>query len=115
MENMNLRWVDKDHVWINGVQFISLQRTGEMIREAERKTSSQIRTEAQSDFPMERYRLTLRHDMLLGPDTVEIDQPFVIEYCMPRGRCDSGPHLINEMLENMRSEALNHYAKEGDA
>lgn len=33
MENLNLRWVDDDHVWINGKQFISLRRTGEMIRE----------------------------------------------------------------------------------
>lgn len=112
MDNLNLRWEDKDHVWINGVQFISLQRTGEMLKERTEKKACSEETLPKDDFPLERYRLTLRHDMISGPDVIRIDQPFVVEYCMPRGICAGGPLLINEMLERMRSEVLNHYAKE---
>ena len=63
--------------------------------------------EPQNDFPLERYRLTLRHDMLVGSDTVEIDPPFIVDYCMPRGRLDSGPCVVNWMLDRMRCEVLN--------
>ena len=109
MDNLNLRWVDKDHVWINGVQFISLQRTGEMLRERTEKKACSEEALPKDDFPIERYRLTLRHDMLSGPDIVEIDQPFVVDYCMPRGRCDSGPHSINVMLDRMFFEVRRNY------
>ena len=107
MDDINIRWVDKDHVWINGTQFISLKRTGEMIRERTEKESSHgIKERLSSDFPIERYRLTLRHDMISGLDTVEIDQPFVAEYCMTRGRVESGACVINELFDRLRHEVL---------
>ena len=113
MDNLNLRWVDKDHVWINGVQFISLRRTGEMIQERTEKTvDGEVRIN--DAYPIERYRLTLRHDMVSGPDVIRIDPPFTVEYCMPRGRTESGPYVVNELLDRMHSEVLNHYAKEGE-
>lgn len=34
---VNFRFVDKNHVWINGRQFISLKRVGEMIEEDRKK------------------------------------------------------------------------------
>ena len=114
MDNLNLRWIDKDHVWINGVQYISLQRTGEMIRERTEKKSSKDKIEAFHDFPLERYRLILRHDMIAGADKIEIDPPFVVEYCSPRGAGPSGPVLINGILDRMKDEVLTRYAKEGE-
>ena len=114
MDNLNLRWVDKDHVWINGVQFISLQRTGEMIRERTEKEVCSEKALPKDDFPIERYRLTLRHDMISGPDVIRIDPPFAVEYCMPRGNVESGPYVVNELLNRMHSEVLNHHAKEGE-
>ncbi len=115
MDNLNLRWVDKDHVWINGVQFISLGRTGEMIRERTEKKDCSKEARLENHFPIERYRLTLRHDMISGLDVIRIDQPFAVEYCMPRGIIESGPYVVNELLNRMHSEVLNHYAKEGEA
>jgi len=106
MENLNLRWDDKDHVWINGTQFISLQRTGKMIRERMEQKSTINAAEPLNDFPLERYRLTLRHDMISGPDVLEIDSPVVVEYCMPRGFLEGGPCVIDKMLDRMSSEVL---------
>ena len=106
MENINLRWVDKDHVWINGVQFISLKRTGEMIRERTEKESGHVKEQLSNDFPLERYRLTLRHDMISGPDVLEIDSPVVVEYCMPRGLLEGGPCVVDKLLDKMSSEVL---------
>lgn len=111
MDNLNLRWVDKDHVWINGVQFISLQRTGEMIRERTEKKACSEEALPKNCFPIERYRLTLRHDMISGPDVIRIDPPFAVEYCMPRGKTDAGACVVNELLEKMRHEVMEHMVR----
>jgi hypothetical protein len=38
----DLQWIDRDHVWIAGNQYISLQRVGQMIEESKqnRKTGN---------------------------------------------------------------------------
>ena len=38
-----VRYVDKDHVWINGRQFISLKRVGEMIKEKHMTNADRLR------------------------------------------------------------------------
>lgn len=110
MDNLNLRWVDKDHVWINGVQFISLQRTGEMIRE--RTEKKRENKEDAAGFPVERYRLTLRHELLTGSDAIEIDPPYFVEYLAPKNAMSSGPIAVNAMLGKMQYEILHRYGQE---
>ena len=38
-----VRYVDEDHVWINGRQFISLKRVGEMMKEKHMTNADRIR------------------------------------------------------------------------
>lgn len=107
---MNLRFVDKDHVWINGTQFISLNRVGEMIRE--RTEKKRENKEDAPGFPLERYRLTLRHELQIGSDVIEIDPPYSVEYLAQKNAMSSGPIAVNAMLEKMQYEILHRYAQE---
>ena len=50
--------------------------------------------------------------MIAGLDKTEIDPPFVVEYCSPRGAGPSGPNIINGILDRMKDEVLTRYAKE---
>ena len=110
-ENLKIRWVDNDHVWIDGVQFVSLKRAGEMIRE---RMEGRNRSEDQprNELPMERYKLILRHDMVDGIRTYEIDPPCVVEFCALRGQIRGAPCVIDDILERMLYEVRRKYAEE---
>lgn len=112
MDGFKIEWIDDDHVWINGKQFISLRRTGEMIRERLEAQNRGREIPAAIDFPIERYKLTFRHDLVDHIREYEIDPPYIVEYSARRDQIGSGPDLINAILEKMRSEVLKKYAKE---
>lgn len=112
-EILKIRWVDNDHVWIDGVQFVSLKRAGEMIREKmERKNCSE--DQPRSGHPMERYKLTLRHDMVDGIRLYEIDPPCVVEFCAMCDQIRSRPFIVDDILDRMFWEIKRKYAEEPD-
>ena len=49
-EKYIVRYVDKDHVWINGRQFISLKRVGEMMKEKHMTNADRIRAMTDEDL-----------------------------------------------------------------
>ena len=51
-EELVIRCVDKDHYWINGRQFVSLKRAGEMLKEKRRTNGDKIRAMSDEDLAM---------------------------------------------------------------
>jgi len=60
-------------------------------------------------YPIERYRLILRHELVAEKDgkleVREIDEPIATEYCVDR-RFGHSSIIVNEMLERLKDSVL---------
>ena len=65
-------------------------------------------------IPIERYRIVLRHEMLVGDNVLSLGKPIVIECCAPKDSMINGSLIINEMMDRLKDGLLRKFEEESE-
>ena len=92
---------DKDHIWIDGQQFVSLTRMNQLLQE-------------KGVIDYDRIQIIVYDQLVRALGVPEITEEQVVEYCKKRNRAVCDKELLDERLASQYRLGYNEGAKDAD-